>query len=299
MGYQSTSGDVDHMAGLDHLRRFEPAILAKRFLSRLQESFRTKVADALQRGRLLDHRETREVAEELSRDALHLILLDELPSLAEELPQIDSDTARNPAEQRDAIAIALESVGLNGAKTMPRTERDDGPNQLPFWNDIRTRPADEAASIRHDWSRMLDLGLTDRGVLAELLGVSSRATGFTADLGLSDKPAMIRLRCARGLLGLPDIVTDLSLRLDEAGRLAPLWITQALIVENEVTYLLTGPEAWSGQPWRVVAGATIQVATYAFLVAGALGHGPAHRLARFTLDAAARSDRKRRARLRA
>ncbi|MFI8523093.1 hypothetical protein ACIGB8_01515 [Promicromonospora sukumoe] len=155
-GYQSTSGDVDHMAGLDHLRRFDPPIPAKRFVSRLQEQFRTDVANALQRGRLLDRRETREVAEELSRDALHLILLDELRSLAEELPRIDSDTARNRAEQRDAIAIALESVGLNSAKALPRTERDDEPNQLPFWNDIRTRPADEAASIRHDWSRMPD-----------------------------------------------------------------------------------------------------------------------------------------------
>jgi hypothetical protein len=72
-----------------------------------------------------------------------------------------------------------------------------------------------------------------------------------------------------------------------------------LVLLTLTAYLLTGPEAWSGQPWRVVAGATIQVATYAFLVAGALGRGPAHRLARFTLDAAARRDRKRRARLRA
>lgn len=76
-----------------------------------------------------------------------------------------------------------------------------------------------------------------RAVLAELLGVSSRAAGFIADLGLSGKPTMVRLRCAPGLLGLPDVVTDVTLRLDEARQLAPRAITQALIVENEITYL--------------------------------------------------------------
>ncbi|MFD2028380.1 Wadjet anti-phage system protein JetD domain-containing protein [Promicromonospora aerolata] len=76
-----------------------------------------------------------------------------------------------------------------------------------------------------------------RPVLAEMLGVASRAAGFTTDLGLSAKPAMVRLRCAPGLLGLPDVVTDVTLRLDEARQLAPRAITQALIVENEVTYL--------------------------------------------------------------
>ena len=76
-----------------------------------------------------------------------------------------------------------------------------------------------------------------RTVLAEMLGVTSRAAGFTADLGLSGKPAMVRLRCAPGLLGLPDVVTDVSLRLDEVRRLDPPGIAHALIVENEVTYL--------------------------------------------------------------
>jgi hypothetical protein len=70
-----------------------------------------------------------------------------------------------------------------------------------------------------------------------MFGVTSRAVGFTADLGLSGKPAMVRLRCAPGLLGLPGVVTDVSLRLDEARRLAPGTVTQALIVENEITYL--------------------------------------------------------------
>lgn len=76
-----------------------------------------------------------------------------------------------------------------------------------------------------------------RPVLAEMLGVTSRAVGFTTDLGLSAKPAMVRLRCAPGLLDLPDVVTDVSLRLDEARRLAPGTVARALIVENEVTYL--------------------------------------------------------------
>jgi hypothetical protein len=64
-------------------------------------------------------------------------------------------------------------------------------------------------------------------------------------------------------------------------------------------FLVTGPEAWWGQPWRAAAGAGIQVATYGFLIAGALGRGPARGLARFTLDAAERRDQRRRARLHA
>ena len=72
------------------------------------------------------------------------------------------------------------------------------------------------------------------------------------------------------------------------------------LVQLTLTALLvTGPEAWWGQPWRAAAGAGIQVATYGFLIAGVLGRGPARGLARFTLDAAARRDQRRRARLRA
>ncbi|MFI2363792.1 hypothetical protein [Promicromonospora sp. NPDC019610] len=155
-GYQSASGDADHMAGLAHLRRLDPPIPANRFLSRLREPFRADIAEALQRGRLLDRRETHEVKEELSRDALHLVLLEELHGLIEEIPRVESDATRSRAEQRDAIALALESVTLNSAKALPRTEHDDGPNLLPFINDMRTHPPDEAAIIRHDWSRMPD-----------------------------------------------------------------------------------------------------------------------------------------------
>ncbi|WP_460748424.1 Wadjet anti-phage system protein JetD domain-containing protein [Myceligenerans cantabricum] len=76
-----------------------------------------------------------------------------------------------------------------------------------------------------------------RAVLAEMLDVTSRAGDFTADLGLSGKPAMVRLRCAPGLFGLPDVVSDVALRLDEARQLTPDAIARTLIVENEVTYL--------------------------------------------------------------
>ncbi len=74
-----------------------------------------------------------------------------------------------------------------------------------------------------------------RPVLAAMLGVSSTAQGFLADLGLRSKPGLVRLRPAHSL-GFPAAVTELAVRTEE---LAQLTVEPriAVIVENEISYL--------------------------------------------------------------
>lgn len=74
-----------------------------------------------------------------------------------------------------------------------------------------------------------------RPVLAAMLGVSTTAQGFLAELGLRSKPGLIRLRPAPSL-GLPAPVTELALRSEELAQLA-LEPRIAVIVENEISYL--------------------------------------------------------------
>ena len=74
-----------------------------------------------------------------------------------------------------------------------------------------------------------------RPVLAAMLGVSSTASGFLADLGLRSKPGLVRLRPAPSL-GLPAPLTELALRSEELAQLA-LAPRVAVIVENEISYL--------------------------------------------------------------
>lgn len=74
-----------------------------------------------------------------------------------------------------------------------------------------------------------------RSVLASMLGVSSTAPGFLADLGLRAKPGLVRFRPAP-TLGLPTALTELAVR---SGELAQLRLEPRLtiIVENEISYL--------------------------------------------------------------
>lgn len=71
--------------------------------------------------------------------------------------------------------------------------------------------------------------------LAAMLGVSSSASGFLADLGLRSKPAMVRLRFAPSL-GLPAPLTELAVRSEELAQL-DVRPRVALIIENEISYL--------------------------------------------------------------
>lgn len=74
-----------------------------------------------------------------------------------------------------------------------------------------------------------------RAVLASMLGVSSTAPGFLADLGLRAKPGLVRFRPAP-TLGLPAALTEVAVR---SGELAQLRLEPRLtiIVENEISYL--------------------------------------------------------------
>lgn len=74
-----------------------------------------------------------------------------------------------------------------------------------------------------------------RGILAAMLGVSKTAPGFLADLGLSSKPELVRMRPSDSI-GLPIPVTELAVRTVELAGL-DLKPRVAIIVENEITYL--------------------------------------------------------------
>ncbi|AZZ80577.1 MULTISPECIES: Wadjet anti-phage system protein JetD domain-containing protein [Gordonia] len=74
-----------------------------------------------------------------------------------------------------------------------------------------------------------------RSVLASMLGVSSTAAGFLAGLGLRAKPEFVRFRPS-STLGLPELLTELSVRADELAQVA-LRPRRVLVVENEITYL--------------------------------------------------------------
>ncbi|MCL2468471.1 MAG: DUF2220 family protein [Micrococcales bacterium] len=79
-----------------------------------------------------------------------------------------------------------------------------------------------------------------RGVLAQMLEVSSTAGGFVKDLGLGRKPELVRLRPAPSLglvsSGQSSPFTELSVRRAELAEL-DLAPACAVVVENEVTFL--------------------------------------------------------------
>lgn len=75
-----------------------------------------------------------------------------------------------------------------------------------------------------------------RSVLAKLLGVSASASAFLSQLGLAQKPGFVRLRFDPPVLGLPDGLSEASLRAAELNAMRP-HVRCALIVENEVSYL--------------------------------------------------------------
>lgn len=74
-----------------------------------------------------------------------------------------------------------------------------------------------------------------RATLAAMLDVSSTASGFLADLGLREKPRLVRLRAAAGT-GPLGSVSEVALRVADLAPL-PMTVDTALIVENEITYL--------------------------------------------------------------
>ena len=152
--YQSASADVDHMIGLDHLRGVTPPISVARLLPRIRVQHRAAIAEAAENGALLDARRTHEVAAVLGSDALLLAILEELRTLAEDLPRLAAEVALRRSEQREAIALALEAGSLDSVKTLPKTDRVDGDDQRPFIEDVRRHRPDEGAILRQEIHRM-------------------------------------------------------------------------------------------------------------------------------------------------
>lgn len=75
-----------------------------------------------------------------------------------------------------------------------------------------------------------------RSVLAQLLDVDRSASGFVSSLGLGAKPESVRLRFDTGFLGLPQALSEATLRVDELATVR-VSVSEAVIVENEITYL--------------------------------------------------------------
>jgi hypothetical protein len=74
-----------------------------------------------------------------------------------------------------------------------------------------------------------------RPLLRSLLGLD-RGTGFVAALGLRAKPESVRLRFDAEALGLPPVLSEATLRIEELAAL-PATARTAVLVENEITYL--------------------------------------------------------------
>lgn len=75
-----------------------------------------------------------------------------------------------------------------------------------------------------------------RVVLAQLLDASRTPSGFLSALGLRTKPESVRLRFDMGFMGLPPSLSEATLRVDELAAVR-VSVQQAVIVENEITYL--------------------------------------------------------------
>lgn len=77
-----------------------------------------------------------------------------------------------------------------------------------------------------------------RTVIAGLLGVPAGGGPFIESLGYATKPSTVRMRFDPKALGMPDVLSEAVFRLDEVSSIASVGrIEQALIVENEITYL--------------------------------------------------------------
>ncbi|MCX2966829.1 Wadjet anti-phage system protein JetD domain-containing protein [Gordonia aquimaris] len=141
---------------------------------------------------------------------------DELLDLAAEHPAVRTWMIRYPLR---ALELADEMPRLIAAHAW----LDEHRSSHRYLREISAPGVDTKFAERH------------RAVLAAMLGVSTSASGFLADLGLHGKPEFVRLRFAASV-GLPAPLTELTARADELARLE-LRPRSALVIENEITYL--------------------------------------------------------------
>lgn len=141
---------------------------------------------------------------------------DELLALAQQHPRVRQWIVEHPHR---ALELGPEMPQLIAAYRWLETHRQS----RRFLREISAPGVDTKFAERH------------RPVLAGMLGVSSTAAGFLADLGLRSKPGLVRLRPARSL-GFPAPLTELAVRSDELAQLT-VEPRVAVIVENEISYL--------------------------------------------------------------
>lgn len=100
------------------------------------------------------------------------------------------------------------------------------------------RERDSGRFLREVTAPGVDTKLIERrrGVLAGMLGVPAGAGAFTEALGFAMRPATVRLRFDPRVFGFPSGFSEGVFRLDELDSAASS-ATQALIIENEATYL--------------------------------------------------------------
>ena len=143
-------------------------------------------------------------------------LFDEILTTTELYPSVRAWALANPHR---ALELRHDMSGLVAAYRW----LDDHRGSAKFLREIDAPGIDTKFAERH------------RGVLAAMLGVSMTAPGFLADLGLSSKPELVRMRPSDSI-GLPVPITELAVRTVELAGL-DLKPRVAIIVENEITYL--------------------------------------------------------------
>lgn len=124
------------------------------------------------------------------------------------------------ARPHAALAVGGDWPGVLSARAWLEAHRGTG----LFLREISAPGVDTKFVDRH------------RTTLAALLDVPTGATAFLAALGLRDRPPRVRLRFEPGFAGLPGTVSEATFRLDELSDL-PVSVSQAVVVENEVTFL--------------------------------------------------------------
>jgi hypothetical protein len=141
---------------------------------------------------------------------------DELLAVASQHPQVREWVVDHPHR---ALELGHELPQLIAAYVWLDTHRQSH----RYLREISAPGVDTKFAERH------------RPVLAAMLGVSSTAPGFLADLGLRPKPGLVRVRPAPSL-GLPAPLSELAVRSEELTQLA-VEPRVAVIIENEITYL--------------------------------------------------------------
>ena len=185
--YLSKSGDVDFMAGIEYLRKMQPAVSVDSFCREVRHDLRDLVAMNIGEGAALSQAESVEVEAVLRNDLVRASVVDFLLARLDEVPDMSTHAARVRAEQRDAVALALEVAGFASRHVL-------SPADLALTADVETEPylaglpderSGERAIIRHDWHSLdgwlLQAAHKDRVTFADPSTGSAKITVTYAD----------------------------------------------------------------------------------------------------------------------